>query len=295
MGVAKRRQNRGYTLIEVIIAITLFAIIMMAVSLSVNAAFSASKASQERQQEANDARGVFHFLLQDLEAAFISSVNPASVFIGSGGSTSGLTGNSGVLTLSTKVHLLPSAGLMTEGSTQSAPAPPQAGAGMPQSEVELVRYEFNRSEGTLSRITLPVPNVGSVTQMPAQPETLIARNVQEINLRFWDKENRVWRPNWDYQQRNQAQSNDQQSGQQNTATGDSTLPSAVEITVLIRRESGEITPFVTTVPIISPEPIQQTPPPNSGGNQNQNQNQNPSGNSGNNSNNSNNGTNRPRT
>ncbi len=272
------RSRSAYTLLEVILALTLFGIIMSAMALAVSAGLRAFTISSVRQQETMDIRGVFHFLNQDLQATFASGGNPASLFVGNGGLSGGTSGTSGILTFTTLSHRITGLGLSdASASTMLASASgsgAQANSSLPQSDVELVRYEFDAVKGTLSRITVAVPNISLVGKSQATPETQIAQHVESINLRFWDNVNRNWRSNWDYQQRNRPQpSQDQQgpqgggangeqggnqggnSGSSNQATGDRSPPSAVEVTVTMRRGDGSLSNLVTTIPILAPKPV----------------------------------------
>lgn len=261
------RTRHAYTLLEVILALTLFGIIMSAMALAVSAGLRAFAASNIRQQETMDIRGVFRFLNQDLQATFASGANPASLFVGNGGSGGG--GNTGLLTFTTLGNRIvgmesTDASALLTGVTANS----QSGMNVPQSDVALVRYEFDRQNGTLSRIVVPVPNTMLVGQKSPEPETQIAQHIESINLRFWDASNRQWRQNWDYQQKSQQQSQNQQgsTGSQgsggnngnNQSTGDNTPPTAVEVTVTMRRGDGMLSNLMTTIPVLAPQPVSNT-------------------------------------
>ncbi len=274
--------RKGFTLLEVIVALTMFGVIMAATTFAVSAVLQASTRSQQRLEASTDVRGVMSFLTHDIQSAFASNSNPASVFIANGGESGGDLGNMGVLTLSTSLHRIDAPGLGEMGQGNSQPQPSKNQAMTPaQSDVEMVRYDFDPQTKIVARQHINVPNLMLLAQKTTLPETIIARNVLDFRLRFWDANNRTWRPNWDYQQKNQAQ-DDNSSGQngqggQNSpsqnntsnktdATGDTTLPNAVEVTITIQQADGSPATFTTIVPLYSNQPLTAPTPPKSTGN-----------------------------
>lgn len=180
-------KQRGFTLIEVIVALTMFGVIMTAVTFAVSAVLQASQRSQQRLNASTDARGLLSFLGHDLQAAFASTQNPSSIFIGNGGDGANSSiGNMGVLTLATSLHRIDAPELDDTGSSTAQPASPN-GQGMspPQSDVEMIRYDFDPETKVVSRQHSGVPNLRLLAQQTSLPETVIARNVLEFRLRFW--------------------------------------------------------------------------------------------------------------
>lgn len=269
--VANKQQ--GFTLIEVIVALTMFGVIMTAVTFAVSAVLQASQRSQQRLNASTDARGLLSFLGHDLQAAFASTQNPSSVFIGNGGDgANNSIGNMGVLTLATSLHRIDAPELDDTGSSTAQPASPN-GQGMspPQSDVEMIRYDFDPETKVVSRQHSGVPNLKLLAQQTSLPETVIARNVLEFRLRFWDAESRQWRQSWDFQQANQKTEGAGASGQGNGGNnsksnnsetkGDDMLPSAVEITITIRQSDGSPSTYTTVIPIHATQPLSKPPPP----------------------------------
>jgi hypothetical protein len=263
----RRRTRPGFTLLEALLALVIFTIISFAMSLAISAVFQAQAAAQKREDEATTIRAVFGFLTRDLQAAFISPNNPAAVFIAEGSQSGGIAsrtsgGSTGsLLMLTTLAHRItmedPTVGL-TGTPNPDAPAVPQA-------DFELVRYDIDPASGTLFRTVSAVPNLETVGQPQPTPQSLLAERIIALNLRFWDAEQKAFRNEWDYQQENQAQeSGDPGTGlpgetpvpAMNTATGDTALPAAVEVTLIMQRKDGSTATFMTMIPVVAPRPSQ---------------------------------------
>jgi prepilin-type N-terminal cleavage/methylation domain-containing protein len=281
--------RRGFTLIEAIIALTIFTILMAALSMCVNAALSADSISHQRLDDAGTARAIFDSLTRDIQSAFASPNSPASVFIaGGGGAGNGnnISANS-LLTLTTLNQHIPGDSLLTgqsngQSTAQTATQTPFT----PQSDVVLIQYALEQqSDGTtqLKRYITSVPNTQlagpSQNDQTSMATSELADNVVDLSLQFYDRSQQTWRTDWDYEQQNQqTQSNQAQGGSngatgganaspQTTPTGDSGLPGAVQITLQIRTKKGGVVKFTTSVPIIAPQPQPTTNAiPTSGGN-----------------------------
>jgi Tfp pilus assembly protein PilV len=266
-------KRRGFSLLEALLALVIFTLISFAISLALSAVFQAQKSAQRREDEASTVRAVFGFLSRDLSAAFISTKNPACVFVGNGavGGGGGQRASNSLLTLTTLTHRIEMETGSATGSNllnaNNANGSNSAGMALPQADFMLVRYDHDPNSGMLYRTTSTVPNLEVIQQATPTPQSLLADRVVDVTLRFWDSEQQTWRTDWDYQQVNQAQPDTAQDPTQtgtdtgtdtgtqaSTATGDTLLPSAVEITLTISRRDGTTTVFATTLPIVAPSP-----------------------------------------
>lgn len=261
-------RRRGFTLIEAIIALTMFGVIMAAVSFAVAAVLQASQRSQQRLDVSADARGLLGFLERDIQSAFVSATDESSVFIGNGGDGGSRdAGNMGALTFATSLHKIeapelsdgdPSqAGAQTKGNGAAAP---------PQSDVERVRYEFDPETGAVRRQHTSAPSLSLLTQQSPTQETVVAQNVLDFKLRFWDSEKRTWRTSWDFQQTNQKRNKPRASSkgggdEDMSLKGDDLLPSAVEATVVMRKSDGSSAAYTVVIPIHAVQPLAEPPPP----------------------------------
>lgn len=261
----RHRARRGFSLLEALLALVIFALISFALSMALSAVFQAQAAAQRRENEANTVRAVFGFLTRDLSAAFISTHNPASVFIANGGqgNASGQSSAGSLLTLTTLAHRIQMDDTAIAGAANTTDS--SAAQGMPQADFMLVRYDHDPASGMLYRTISTVPNLEAIGQVTPTPEATLADNVVNLTLRFWDAEQRAFRTEWDYQQQNQAQQDPAQTGAPpnaalNTGSGDATLPAAVAIEMTLRRKDGTTAVFTTTVPVVAPRPASSAAP-----------------------------------
>ncbi|MCS6776306.1 MAG: prepilin-type N-terminal cleavage/methylation domain-containing protein [Chloroherpetonaceae bacterium] len=250
----QRNTRRGFSLLEALLALVIFTLISFAISLALSTVFQAQAAARRREEEAEVVRAVFGFLTRDLSAAFASANNPAAVFIAGGATTPGTTqrASGSLLLLSTLAHRID----FTDG--QVAATGPGVVA-MPQADFMLVRYDYDPATGSVFRTTATVPNLEVIERLSPSPESLLAERVTGLFLRFWDAEQRGWRTDWNYQQRNRQQqttdSNNPAELQASAAAGDTGLPAAVEITLTLARRDGTTGMYTTTVPVAAPQPF----------------------------------------
>ena len=270
-------RHTGFTLLEAIVAIVMFTFIILAVSQAFSVSVQATTRSQRRQEEDGTVRAVFDVITRDILAAYASAQSPASVFTAGSGSSSGGSASSDLLTFSALSNRLQTPEIDTQAAdgSQSGAQNGAQGTSQPQSDMALVKYSFDTAAGKLYRIVSPVPSSQSLSASPT-PDQAIADRIESIQLSFWDSTQQNWRPNWDYAQQNQvgvvlvgsagsgaassatgssstsSGASGAQSGQgtpNTTATGDTSLPSAVKVTVTVKQSNGQTKDYITTIPI----------------------------------------------
>jgi prepilin-type N-terminal cleavage/methylation domain-containing protein len=288
------RQRQGFTLIEALVALIIFGIITAALGVALSTSIRAEITLQSHQQDAEVARAVFHFLQQDLEAAFPAANNAASLFVGNGAPSSVQLPNS-LLYLSTLTgriqtadpNLDPVLAMNANVMSNNTNATAATNSWTPQWDCALVRYWLDSTTGELHRTVVNVPNLQLFAQTNPNVPDVIADKVLSMQLQFWDPSQQTWRDSWDFEQPNwqqQMQQLTQQSGQgqsgqsqnattttNSATTGDMQLPSAVQVTLVIQGSDGNPDTFITTIPIeVQQPPVPNTPVNNSSSSGSQN-------------------------
>lgn len=280
--VAAKRARGGFTLVEALISLVIFSIISFALALALSAAMRSYEVATNRQESAGAVRAVFGALQRDLQAAYASAGNTSALFVsGASGSSPGMSGQgtNSLLTLTTLSQRIQASGVFASDTGDSTQAMnTQAAASVtPQSVCALVRYDLNSQAGTLARTVSDVPNTQAIAQPDTSLSAILANNVVSLTLRFWDSNQQTWRTDWDFEQQNQPQSqsgtgtqangqtgtqtnqNSQtgQSGTNSTGSGDTTLPTSVEVTLVVMGPDKKPVTHTTTIPIVTPQPQPQ--------------------------------------
>jgi prepilin-type N-terminal cleavage/methylation domain-containing protein len=296
-----RRHRTGFTLLEALVALVIFGTITFALSLALSTAIRAHDASAKREADAAIVRSVFSIITRDVQGAFISKRNPASVFVANNGGTSGAGGvnaatTGSLLSLTTFAYRIQPGDLVDPATGQNADPTGMMGATSgvsgqgtvnPQADFALVRYDLDSSTNVLTRSVIPVPNIDLSRQPSGTPDAILSDRVVGLTLRFYDPTQKTWRNEWDYQQQNQGTSTEagatdgtatdpnadptagaglnpeDPSATEQQATGDTSLPSAVEITLTIMRSDKTPQIYQSMVPIIAPY-LPQDPPASTG-------------------------------
>ncbi len=271
-------RSRGFTLIEVLVALVIFGIITVALSFTFDTALKTQQANIRRLAELGAIRSVFDYMTRDVQQAYASSNNPAAVFIAGGSQNGASTGSSALLTLMTRGNRLLSDAPAGSGG---ASGPLSTDASLPQSETAMVRYEFDPQARTLSRVVATVPSLQALQQAVAGPDTVVSALIEDISLRFWDTTTQAWRAEWDYEQQNQQPATPAAGTADTTGataaasatsavtsgTGDTTLPGSVEVTITIRHPDRTTATYVTTIPVVASQVADgMAPPANTGAN-----------------------------
>jgi prepilin-type N-terminal cleavage/methylation domain-containing protein len=286
--VAKRtmraRRSRGFTLFEVLVALVIYGVITVALSFTFATALKTQEANSRRVEEQSAVRAVFDYMARDLQLAYASSNSTASAFI-AGAGQSGPQGSSGggLLTLMTRGNRILNDPQSSSGSSVASgtSGPTSATAANPQSETQMVRYDFDPRAHTLTRTAIAVPSLQVIQQTNPDPDSVISSLVDNISLRFWDPTALSWRTDWDYEQQNQQTAAAGATGAAGTAagttgttgaaaqssatganaTGDITLPGSVEVTVTIRHADSTTATYVSTIPVLTPQVVDGMAPP----------------------------------
>ena len=287
--------SRGFTLLEALIALVIFGIIMFAISNMLSTTLYAQTSVQRQQEESGAVRAVFSSLQRDLSAAYASGNNTNTVFIAGGGQSSSSGGgsrsaSSSLITLTTLAHRIQIDDLTGDSSGSSSNRGASAASGIPQSDTALVRYDLDPQTNRLTRHSISVPSLSALIQAQPGIQDVLADNVRSLTLRFWDSTQNTWRTDWDYETQaptpsatgaaansgsgtggsgsgasggagSTAAASAQPSTSTTTGSGDQTLPVSVEITLELVRKNGTIATFMTSVPILAPQPAAATPAP----------------------------------
>lgn len=202
--VRSTRARSGFTLIEALVSLIMFAFIMGALSLAFNTVTRAQDSSEVRQNDNGNVRVILDNLKRDIQGAYASANDPQSIFIGGGtatGSGQNEVASPGLLCFSTTNYVIQAAELSDPNNTTSA----QSGALAtdPQSGVQIVRYDLDTGANSLVRSVTTVPNLNLVTEpQPGDPTTIIGKGVVSLTLQYWDPIQNTWRSTWDYEQSN---------------------------------------------------------------------------------------------
>lgn len=253
MSAADPRRKRAYTLIEMLIALIMFAVITVAVGFVLSGALRAYQTTQARIDESTELRALFGTLGRDLRAVFVATNSPNSYFVATG-NTSGT-----LLTFTTLAsRIVPDPVGTTAGPTGSSTV------AQPQSDVWLVSYNYDQDTGVLSRCVTPVPNPDAIPQDESLL-TEVGRHIRSIEITFPDPVNGD-RSDWNYMYDPNATGTGTSGTSGSTVstsslTTDTTLPAVVQVTIV--RDSVAGPPVTQTFSVAlmnnTPQPAGQKP------------------------------------
>jgi general secretion pathway protein J len=213
------RQERGFTLVELLMAMFIFAIVVSSVYGSYRATFHIIHGSEARLQMANAARIVFEILAEDLGSIV---TGPGVVFSGETNNYSGKRGDS--LSFVSSAHLV-----LRKADTNAGPV--------------LIRYEVEPDTATgfldlyrLQSVLLP----GVEPNEEEAERHLVCRGLREFRFTYLDRDGNET-AEWQVEEREVAG--------EGTAEEESPLPTmvSVELSFAEAMDSDENTLFKTAV------------------------------------------------
>ena len=264
-------------MLEVLVAMIIFGIITIALSIALTGSLRAHVKAEQRQEDSENVRGLFSIIGRDLQSAYGSKNDPNSMFI-AGGSGQNSAGNA-LLMFSTQTHRITTSDTNVDPAASSSGSSgpgalgtisaAQGGTDPPQQPVEFVRYDLDAASGTLTRLTQTIPNLQTFQSAAPGPENVIAGSIVSLTLQYWDPYAQNWRDSWDFEQPNlpdpataaQTMGFPQTTGTTGTSatattttgTGNSDvgLPSAVQVTLTLKRKDGSAGSYTMILPIVA--------------------------------------------
>ena len=277
-----RPKHPGFTLLEALVALVIFGILTAALSIALTSSLRAEEVLQQKSDLAAKSRLVFRYLEKDIQAGFISSNSPVSLFVGGVGAVIGGQAPAGALTLSAlSGNIQTSDPQLDPTLIASAQAPTSAtSSNLPQWNCIIVQYVLNSQTGSLYRVTDNAPNLQLIeSDNSPSPDTLLTNDVASLTLSFYDPTQQQWVNSWDYEQQaqaaqNQSGSSGQPSGssasqQQSSSaassassnqSGNSSFPSAVKIQLVLKDSSGNDHVYTTSILVTTPALIDPNTP-----------------------------------
>lgn len=247
--------TRGYTLIEMLVAMTMFALVTVATSYALTAGIRAHQNSQRKARELEERAAISRVLTRDLIEATATTGNQYSQFLATGSQ------NGTLLTLTTLAHRMQ---LPDETSMDTGTDDPNLSNMKPQSDVVAVTYMYDSTTHTLSRIEMIPYSLDDPSQQD-QSQNILSRHVASISFQFLDSSGQQ-RTDWYYTNQSSSTSSSTSSSSSSNSSsssqdGDTELPTAVQITIEMDTEEGAPLRFTNTVALATPQPLPagQTP------------------------------------
>lgn len=239
---------RAYTLIEMLVALVIFALITSATGLAISVGLRGRQAIQQKTDQAAEVRSLVDIFTRDLQSAYAVTRNPITMFLASG------SGSGDLLTFSTLAHRI---------NLPSGDQTPRA-----QSDLAVVRYSLDPESGALTRSETSVPNPDSLIPAGA-PSTVVSRHVRSVTFDMLNANGDTVQ-SWNYLNdpnatgQGGAASGGAASGAAAaaTTTGDTSLPQAVTVRIGLERPGEPPIQLETTIAISmpTPQPAGQMPP-----------------------------------
>ncbi len=248
----------GYTLIEMLVAIIIFAIITTATAFALTTAVRARENAESTAEDMQEASAIIHLLRHDLRSAIASGSNRATYFVGQN------SGSGDLLSFSTLAPRLAESSLNEDADSEVTAGP--------QSDIALVAYRFEAASRSLFRLSTSAPSTEALEASPGAALPISSR-VLNIEVSFADPEQGS-KDEWQFTneeppagEASAAAGGGADTGQQ-AAEGDTKLPASVSIHLELVGRDGRVKTYSTTIAMASAElqPAGQTPPtPNTGG------------------------------
>ena len=217
----KRNGIRGFTLIELILAVGIFAIVMVAINTAFFAALRLRQHSSEALEQALPLDHALSLLRRDL----LNAVPPGGVLAGDFRSGTGGSSSSGTSSKSASAaNSSASRGLGTAqyGGLDFFTTTGTLNDDVPWADVQEVNYQLQDPGDRLHTygrdlVRTVTRNLLATSTQAADTQKLVS-NVEEMDLSFFD--GLAWRTDWD------------------TTAGDTNLPKAVKVTLRMATSTG---------------------------------------------------------
>ena len=230
------RASRGFTLLELTIAMTFVAVLVSGITLSISTCLNVWQRAQETAELNQDARAILEVLSRDVRGAYLGLYRRSGYFLGAAPEDEdALTTSGNLLEFTTESSSITRAALLPEAERLEG----LQEIGPPVTDFVAVRYELrpdtSTSRGGLYRVTWVVPIAEWVEEQPPESDAvsteLISESVVGFTLRYFDGE--AWVEEWI------------------TSEGNLRLPGAVavELTLLDPRENEHV--YQSIVPVSS--------------------------------------------
>jgi type II secretion system protein J len=215
--------SRGFTLVEVLLALAICAIVLMAI----NAVFATAVRLRDRTSAAVQEGLPMERALDTLRRDLKGTVGPGGFLAGdfkcgaqSMGTSMGLSGEAG----NGGLDFFTSTGVISDSN--------------PWGDIQEVFYELkapaDRNQLGLDLVRCANRNLLAITTQTPETQSLLS-HIETIQFECYD--GMQWRPNWD------------------TSAGDTNLPSAVRITIQMAakpgQEAAKLQPYQMIVPLVS--------------------------------------------
>lgn len=236
------RVQRGYTLIEMLIALIMFALISTATAFLITSAVRAYSRMGDESVETQEARAILATLTRDLRSTFVVTGSPSTYFVATGADSGP------VLQFTALASRLAPDAADAAGAYETSTV-------MPQSDVLQITYYYDPSTRVLSRLVSSLPDTSTIPE-PGGPEYILSRRVALLSFMFEDGSGNV-RSDWNFQNAAATEGTPADAG-----TYDTTLPARIVVEVEIDRGNGQTVVLRTAVvpANATPQPAGQTPP-----------------------------------
>lgn len=232
----------GYTLIEMLVAIIMFALISVATAFLLTAALRGQADLRRTAADAQEARALLAVITRDIRSAFVVTDSASTYFVATGA-------DSGPILQFTSLasRLLPD-------PTGSGVSDPYGATALPQSGTVQISYDYDPETMVLSRLATTLPGGESYPES-GLPDWILSRRVQSIVFTFVDADGNT-RNEWNFQK---ADTTDESVA---SSSYDTTLPVRVDVELELAYETGDTMLFRTSVALANPEPqpAGQAPP-----------------------------------
>lgn len=240
---ASRCRAAGYTLIEMLVALIMFALISLATGFLLTSALRGQANMRRQAADAQEARALMELITRDVRSAFAVTGSPSTYFVATGADSGPILQ---ITTLASRLR---------PELTMTGVYDPTAETSAPQSGIVQVTYDYDPDTRVLSRLATTLPGSESYPEA-GQPDWIISRRVQSIVFSFVDADGNV-RNEWNYQTPAQGTEGTDVSG-----SYDTTLPVRVDVELELAYGDYESVLFRTSIALANaePQPAGQTPP-----------------------------------